>query len=347
MPWSLASAAVSAYGVHQQNKNIDKQLAAQARENSLNRKYNLQLAMMQNKWNRQQWQMENAYNSPSAQIQRMRAAGLNPDMMYGGGVSGNLSASSPSMTSGAPSSPMDFTALGSKRTVADIAIQTAQLNQMNAQTEKIKAETEGQGYQNSILASDAAFRDAINQGNLDFQNMQIRGIESDIQMNAVQSLKIRSEIRKLDQETRNLLKQYDLIKSQIANMDAETASRKLHDILDSKESQALIAKMAAETNLSKAECRAIVSRLPYELLGLKNSADLTATENEIAKENKEFVSLQGDVLEWQFNQDKSYDDWKRSIGIAGDAVNVLEGLASIIGTAFGGGKPTRVRGFGK
>lgn len=340
MPWSLASAAVSAYGVHQQNKNIDKQLAAQARENSLNRKYNLQLAMMQNKLNRQQWQMENAYNSPSAQIQRMRAAGLNPDMMYGGGVSGNLSASSPSMTSGAPSSPMDFTALGSKRTIGDVAIQAAQLAQVKAQTKNIEADTTKKGHESDILASDASFRDAINQGQLDLTRMQIRNINSDMQVNNSQMMKMRAETRKLYQETENLMKSYDLIKSQIANMDADTAYKQLRGILDSKETGALVNKLAADTNLSRAECRAIVSRLPYELLGLKADAAYT-------QEQTDLVKLENDVVSWQFDQDKTYDDWKRSVGVAGDVVNCLEGLASIIGTAFGGGKPTRVRGFGK
>lgn len=340
MPWRLASAAVSAYGVHQQNKNIDKQLAAQARENSLNRKYNLQLAMLQNKWNRQQWQMENAYNSPSAQIQRMRAAGLNPDMMYGGGVSGNLSASSPSMTSGAPSSPMDFTALSSKRTLGDIALDTAQLNQIEATTEKIKSETEGQEHQNDILASESKFRDALLQGQIDLTRMQIRGINSDMQVNNSQMMKMRAETRKLNQETENLMKSYDLIKSQISNLDADTAYKQLRGVLDSKETDALVNKLAADTNLSRAECRAIVSRLPYELLGLK--ADAAYTQKQI-----DLVKIENDVVSWQFDQDKTYDDWKRSIGIAGDVVNALEGLASIIGTAFGGGKPTRVRGFGR
>lgn len=340
MPWSLASAAVSAYGVHQQNKNIDKQLAAQARENSLNRKYNLQLAMMQNKWNRQQWQMENAYNSPSAQIQRMRAAGLNPDMMYGGGVSGNLSASSPSMTSGAPSSPMDFTALGSKGTIGDAAIQAAQLAQLNAQTKNIEADTKKKGHESDILASDASFRDAINQGQVDLTRMQIRGINSDMQVNNSQMMKMRAETRKLNQETENLMKSYDLIKSQIANMDADTAYKQLRGILDSKETEALVNKLAADTNLSRAECRAIVSRLPYELLGLQVDANYVKAQTNVVK-------LENNVVSWQFDQDKTYDDWKRSVGVAGDVVNCLEGLASIIGTAFGGGKPTRVRGFGR
>lgn len=139
---SIWGAIASAYGTHQSNKNIDKQLAAQSSENAKNRAYNLQLAKMQNAWNLQQWQRENAYNSPSAQISRMRAAGLNPDMMYGGGATGNLSASSPEMSSGAPAAVQDWSALGSKLTVGDALNSALSAEMARAQIDKVEADTE-------------------------------------------------------------------------------------------------------------------------------------------------------------------------------------------------------------
>ena len=45
------------------------------------------LAESQNQWNLDQWNRENAYNDPSLQAQRLRAAGINP--LYG---NGNVSA---------------------------------------------------------------------------------------------------------------------------------------------------------------------------------------------------------------------------------------------------------------
>lgn len=332
------NALASAYGTSQTNKNIDKQLAAQSKENAAIRDYNLRLAKLQNQWNINQWNLENAYNSPAAQMERMRQAGLNPDMMYGGGLSGNMSASSPSMTAGAAASPMDWSSLGSKRTIGDTMLQAKQLEMMDAQIDKTKEEARGAGFEADILASDAKFRDAINQGSIDLTRMQIRGISHDMQVNNVQMMKMRAETRKLNQETENLLASYDKIKAEIANLDSDTAYKKLRAVLDSKETNALIEKMSADTRLSKAQCRAIVSRLPYELLGLQADAEYTSEQTDIIK-------LENDVVTWQFEQDKNYDDWKRSIGIAGDAVNALEGVASIIGTAFGAGKPTRVRGF--
>lgn len=54
----------------------------------------------QNEWNRQQsleayqrdmemWRIQNEYNSPSSQMARYQAAGLNPNLIYGQGSSGN------------------------------------------------------------------------------------------------------------------------------------------------------------------------------------------------------------------------------------------------------------------
>lgn len=46
--------------------------------------------------NLQMWNLANAYNDPSAQMERLQAAGLNPNLVYGGGnVTGNTSGSTP------------------------------------------------------------------------------------------------------------------------------------------------------------------------------------------------------------------------------------------------------------
>lgn len=333
----IVNAGVNLYSAIQNNKNIDKQLAAQSAENEKNRKYNLQLAQLQNSWNIAMQDRENAYNTPSAQKARLEAAGLNPDMMYGGVVS-NTSAPSPAMTSGAPSNPMDWSSLANKKTVGQITAETLNNEMTRAQIDKVKAETDKTQTETGILTSDLSFRDAWNAGLLELQNMDILGKFSEIQLNDQQVKESQSRVRNLDADTAKVIQTYDLIKAQISNYEADTAYKILKGVLESKEVDALVKKLHAETILTRAECRSIVSRLPYELLGLKADAEYTSTQSE-------FISLQNDVLSFQFGQDKSYDDWKRSTMIAGSVVNCLEGLASIIGTAFGGGKPTRVRGF--
>lgn len=114
MPWS---AIASIAGNIASNMNINKQVSEQRKENQANRDWNLNLAKMQNNWNIEQWNRENAYNSPAAQMARYKAAGLNLDLMYG---QQNLSAVSPGMTAGDGSLPTDVSNLANKRSMLDI-----------------------------------------------------------------------------------------------------------------------------------------------------------------------------------------------------------------------------------
>lgn len=61
-----------------------------------NYKYSMEMAKWQNETNIANWNMQNEYNSPLAQMQRLQAAGLNPNLVYGNGVTGNSSSQAPS-----------------------------------------------------------------------------------------------------------------------------------------------------------------------------------------------------------------------------------------------------------
>lgn len=146
------------FGSIGQNIAINKQIKAQKEENEKNRTYNFNLAQLQNKWNLEQWNRENEYNSPAQQMARLKAAGLNPDMMYQNGTSGLTAASSPSMTAGAPSSPVDMSALGQKRTIGDAihqglqdALVGAQIDVMKSEARKNNAQAGGQEITNETL----------------------------------------------------------------------------------------------------------------------------------------------------------------------------------------------------
>lgn len=58
---------------------------SQKRTNKDQFKYNKKLAEMEFAQNKQMWNLENMYNSPSAQMARYQAAGINPNTLYGQG----------------------------------------------------------------------------------------------------------------------------------------------------------------------------------------------------------------------------------------------------------------------
>ena len=56
---------------------------------------NMKIAKYQNAWNLEQWYRENEYNLPTAQMARLKAAGLNPNLVYGSGGASTTAAQSP------------------------------------------------------------------------------------------------------------------------------------------------------------------------------------------------------------------------------------------------------------
>lgn len=69
-------------------------------------KTNMEIAKYQAQWQQQEnekayqrslnmWNLQNEYNSPTQQMARIRAAGLNPNLVYGNGVTGNSAGSAP------------------------------------------------------------------------------------------------------------------------------------------------------------------------------------------------------------------------------------------------------------
>lgn len=89
MGFSVANKMVdSVFNEHAANKAFSRQKA---------------LLQMQNQMNIDNWRMNNAYNTPERQKERLIAAGLNPDMMYGQqGIAGSFA---PPSGASAPSAP--------------------------------------------------------------------------------------------------------------------------------------------------------------------------------------------------------------------------------------------------
>lgn len=69
---------------------------------ALQHKYNKEMAEIQNQYNIDAWNRQNEYNHPTQQMNRLKEAGLNPNLMYGQGNVGNAS-SAPQLS--APNAP--------------------------------------------------------------------------------------------------------------------------------------------------------------------------------------------------------------------------------------------------
>lgn len=96
----------------------------------------------------ERWKRENAYNSPSAQVQRLMDAGLNPNLMYGESAStGNTDGVAPSAIPDAPNTGLTFNNAASTSVNAMLAQSQAQKNYADAslshaKTDLTKSETD-------------------------------------------------------------------------------------------------------------------------------------------------------------------------------------------------------------
>ena len=86
----------------------------------------------------EQWQRENAYNSPSAQIARLKAAGLNPALIYGNGIM-NEANSSPNLPEPIPSPRLgvDFTGGLDPLTASQVELNLAQARKLDTDADDV------------------------------------------------------------------------------------------------------------------------------------------------------------------------------------------------------------------
>lgn len=72
----------------QNRQNVKETNQMNYRINQMNNQFNERMALQQRNWQENMWNKENAYNTSSAQRQRLEEAGLNPYLMMNGGSAG-------------------------------------------------------------------------------------------------------------------------------------------------------------------------------------------------------------------------------------------------------------------
>ena len=300
---SVGGAVSSIANLFGSNSSLRKQIQAQRQENALNRQYNLMLARLQNKWNIDQWQRENDYNSPTAQMARYRAAGLNPNLIYG---QQNTAASSPTLTSGASSAPQDMSAIGQKRNfgqamqeMLNVEMQKAQIDAIKAGTENTKANTAKTGEETKSLTIDNMFKAAREQLNLEYQGVQISVGRSVENLNKKQAEQVVQNTKNLADVLENNKVQRSLWRRQIQEMDDKAYFQMLDSIRQDaklkqeiqeswqriRESQSRIKLNETQWKQAQAEYEDYVYTSTYRYLGLAADARIKQAQVKLAEED--------------------------------------------------------------
>lgn len=216
-----------------------------ARENRRNREFALEQYHREKADNQAQWHMQNEYNAPSAQMERLQMAGLNPNLVYGKGADniaqplvanrGNVpTGQAPRVDLYRPFSEYQNYALRK----AQIDNQTVQ-NTVLLQESALKAattasvvantaKTQFQTKQAERLADISANFAAESLRKLEFQNVGL--IEQNEQLTAKRSSNIQQAVENVLQTRLNNAKsekQIELIQSQIKQVKTSTALQAL------------------------------------------------------------------------------------------------------------------------
>lgn len=169
---------------------------------------NLKLAKYQYAKDLEMWERNNAYNTPQMQMQRLRAAGLNPNMVYGSGsVAGNTSGQipkyqAPHINDAGIRAPFDLpSVIGAYQ---DFQVRQAQVDNLRAQEENTRARTISEAGRAALLAIQGK------KGSVETSRLESL-TPFDAQIRETQS---RREAVKLDQdwEKLTLLRREELIK---------------------------------------------------------------------------------------------------------------------------------------
>lgn len=204
MDWGLVGAAAGLAGLGHLfgNNSAKEQFKYQQRLNREAFQHDVDM------WNRQ-----NAYNTPSAQMERLQAAGLNPNLVYGNGGATNTANSAPTYNAGtAPDVAAARQAAGS---LANAGFNTA----INAKLSQVQA---------ANIEADTKLKET--QGNLNQTNNEIALIDKYLKQNTVDG-NIQYQLEKWKQDLvlgRNQIKlgeqQFTLNQFQMRKLDAETGN---------------------------------------------------------------------------------------------------------------------------
>lgn len=269
MPWSAIASFV---GNIANNANINHQVSEQRKENQANRDWNLNLAKQQNQWNIEQWNRENEYNSPSAQMARYKSAGLNPDLIYG---QPNLSAASPEMTAGDGSLPTDVSNLANKRTMLDMVSASLDNRIKYEQLQGLKKDNKSKDYDNDLLARKVDTERALSYLVGDPSSPETSDLASKLPFRAYQQYLslVSAATDQANKVSDNDLKLSDL------------ALKKLDIAFKEKSNQILLDDLAEKLKITKAEAKYYTETVALRVHGLKMDNKL--------KENEDFWNSPG------------------------------------------------------
>lgn len=181
------------------------------------------------------WNRGNEYNSPVAQMARLREAGLNPNLVYGSGATGNMASQLPKYNAPTvsynyqpPVNPLEI--LGAYQ---DFRLRQAQLDNMEANRKATEAGTTLKGIMGELKKPELefAYRNAMNKSDAIYLESVMRGQKSSKladEVNIWPEL-MKTQLQAKQAGVKNLGAMFDRITTQTAkdNLESQMIKNKL------------------------------------------------------------------------------------------------------------------------
>lgn len=329
---------------------------SQKKENERNREFAEYMYDRQYDNSIKVWNMQNKYDLPSAQKQRLIDAGLNPDLMYSGkGVSPspNLQAA----VAGSPSSGSLPGYGGVAEAFNQGRLLDAQIRNIDANTEKTKSETEGQGFQNEILKSDASFRDALNSGQVDVQGVTVKNLSKDLDVKDANIGVLRQQVINMQKQVEVFNQTISESSQRISNMKLDAICKQIDNYIKFASAEDVIARIAAESRITQVEAKFAMAKILSQLAvnnsqvnannAAANASNASARVNnlrwQIGTTDFEMrqsagyynVVIDADVEKgwseyWKYRRESRVDRMYSDTPIASDILNVLDGVMQFV-----------------
>ncbi len=321
-------AVVSGLGTLFSAANSFHQENTQKAENQKNRDFAKEMAQYQNSENLAMWNRNNAYNTPSAQVSRMKAAGLNPSLMYAGG--------SPAVPSVAPAMSGGNGANGSVG--GNFApFDALAASRLQAEIRNIDADTKQKESQAGLNITETEIRQGLKDGMIAKQNMEIRLGNSQADLTDKELTKIAPLIDNLIASTDyyTSLTNNEIIKSGIYVSEADI--KEIEKNFKSEQLQALIDNLSAQTGLSLAQTREILTLLSLKAANIRADTDVKGSMSRYFSTGADVNVAYGSKIKWEENriiydlgQDVKYQDTERVLKIIDSFMSDIKSFQDIL-----------------
>lgn len=297
---------------------------AQKKQNEADRAHAVQMYERQRQDSIADFNRQNEYNHPEQQMERLRQAGLNPNLVYGKGA--DNTAASINKTSYQES----------KLTAPQLDFSFANALSQYQQVQMQKVQTDNMAKQSELIQADIAYRKAQEERERstkvgqDLQNIKY-GVE-----NKILDFDYGQKLRLADIQYDSAILD-NAMKNQSMQLNAGRFElEKIKNSSDVASAYAAQLESQARTLQIKAQTAIMNNRAPFELEALKKQLQFTDAQIENLKKTGKLLdgqtaeqAVNTQLKRLEYARDKKYGDQERKLGILKDVNASIQGAKSI------------------